>query len=44
MFVGAVAAVPSNSTPLNVALKHGLRMLPENEMMGDPVKRDSPDG
>lgn len=41
------AVVPSSSTPWNVSFKLGWLTgpdKPENEMMGAPVKRNSPDG
>lgn len=46
MIMGAVA-VPSSSTTWNLSFKLGWPTVPdkpENEMMGAPVKRNSPDG
>lgn len=40
--IGEVIAVPSNSTPLNVAIKLGMLIVadqPGNEMLGEPIKR-----
>lgn len=44
--MGAVA-VPSSSTPWHMSFKLGWPTVPdkpENEMMGAPVERNSPDG